>query len=83
VGVNDVHLYFFDASGTQSEPVDAVEVTAAIGAIPARRLTVTPVTSSHVSALGASLSAPGTWLLQVTTARVGVLTTFSIEVPIR
>lgn len=82
-GTNDIHLYFFDGAGTGTEPVDAVEITAATADIPPRRLTVTPVTPSHVSVYGASLAAPGTWTLQVTAVRSGTPTTLTIEVPIR
>lgn len=83
VGVNDIHLYFFHGPGTEPEAVDAVEVTAATGTIPPRRLTVTPITPSHVSAYGASLSSPGTWKIAVTAVRAGTPTTFNLEVPIR
>ena len=83
VGVNDIHLYFYDESGTEPFPVDAVEVTAAVGDIPARRLTVTPFTPSHVSLLDASLSSPGTWVLQVTAVEAGLPATFTLEVPLR
>lgn len=82
-GPNDIHLYFFDDAGTGPEPVDAVEVAAATGDIPARRLAVTPITANHVSVYGASLASPGTWTLEVTAVRAGTPTTLTIEVPIR
>lgn len=82
-GPNDIHLYFFDDAGTGPEPVDAVEVTAATGDIPARRLAVTPITANHVSVYGASLASPGTWTLEVTAVRAGTPTTLTLEVPIR
>lgn len=47
-GANTIHLYFFDAAGVAAAQVDAVEVTAATGTIPPRRLTVTPVTVLRV-----------------------------------
>ena len=82
VGSNDIHLYFFD-SANQTLPVDAVEITAGTADIPPRRLDITPITSSHVSAYGASLTSPGTWTITVTAVRAGVPVTFTIEVPIR
>jgi copper transport protein len=82
-GSNDVHLYFFDGAGTTPLAVDAVEATVATGDLPPRRLDITPVTSSHVSAYGAVLASPGTWTLEVTAVRVGVPTTYTFEVPIR
>ena len=82
VGPNDIHLYFYDGSG-QPLTVDAVEITAAVGDIPPRRLDVTPVTPTHVSALDASLSSPGTWTLEVTAASAGQVATFTLEVPLR
>lgn len=82
-GSNLIHLYFFDATGVVAEQVDAVEVTAATGTIPPRRLTVTPVTPSHVSLYDAALAAPGTWRLDVTVVRGGTPSTVTFEVPIR
>lgn len=81
-GSNDLHLYFFDDAG-QVFPVDAVEITAATGDIPPRRLDVTPISASHVSAYGASLSSPGTWTIAVTAVSAGVPVIFTFEVPIR
>jgi copper transport protein len=83
VGPNDIHLYFFAGDGTTPLAVDAVEITAAVGDIPPRRLDVTPVTPSHVSALDASLGTPGTWTIQVTASSAGRLATFTLEVPLR
>jgi copper transport protein len=82
-GSNDIHLYFFDAAGTTPLAVDAVEATVATGDLPPRRLDITPVTASHVSAYGTVLASPGQWTLQVTAVRVGVPTTYTIEVQIR
>lgn len=82
-GANTIHLYFFDATGVAAEQVDAVEVTAATGTIPPRRVTVTPVTPSHVSLYDAALTAPGTWRLDVTVVRAGAPSTVTFEVPIR
>jgi copper transport protein len=85
VGVNDVHLYFYDQSGTEPLVVTAVEVTAAVGDVPPRRLTVTPVTASHVSVLDASLSSTGRWSFTVTAVSAtsaGEPTTFTLEVPL-
>ena len=81
VGSNDIHMYFFD-DASQTLPVDAVEITAGTADIPPRRLDITPITSSHVSAYGASLTSPGTWTLTVTAVRAGVPVTFTIEVPV-
>jgi hypothetical protein len=83
VGPNDIHLYFYDGAGQEPLVVDAVEITAAVGEIPPRRLDVTPVTPSHVSALDASLSSPGTWTIQVTAASAGQVANFTLEVPLR
>lgn len=82
-GTNTIHLYFFDATGVATEQVDAVEVTAATGTIPPRRLAVTPVSPSHVSLYNAALTAPGTWRLAVTVVRAGRPSTVTLEVPIR
>ena len=83
VGLNDVHLYFFDSKGGGGFGVDAVEVTAATGSIPPRRLTVTPVTASHQSVYGSSLTTPGLWTITVTTLSSGRKTVFNAQVPIR
>ena len=58
-------MYFFDEAGVASYEIDAVEVTAAIGDIPPRRLKVTPVSPTHQSAYGASLPRPGEWTIRV------------------
>lgn len=83
VGTNTIHLYFYDASGSQPLNVDAVELWASVGDIPPRRLDVVPVTQSHVSAYGAALGAPGTWALEATAVSGGTTITFTTEVPIR
>lgn len=84
VGTNDIHLYFYDAEGTEPVIVYSVEIEAAIDDIPPRRLEVTPMTTSHVSALEASLSTPGTWTITVTAVGdAGTPVTFSLEVPVR
>lgn len=82
-GTNDMHLYFYDAASGSQLPVDAVELTAGTDGIPARRLDLVPVTSSHASALGASLTAPGTWTIEATVVRAGTPTTVTFEVPVR
>ena len=82
-GTNDMHLYFYDAATSAQLPVDAVELTAATDGIPARRLDLVPVTSSHASALGTSLPAPGTWTVEATVVRAGTPTTVTFEVPVR
>jgi copper transport protein len=82
VGPNDMHLYFFDPSGT-AVTIDAVEITVAFADVPARMVEVTPVTPSHVSAYGASLGQPGTWTVTVTAVRAGQPTVLNVEVPIR
>ena len=82
-GVNDVHLYFFDAATGVNLPVDAVEMTAATADLPPRRLDVIPVTASHVSALSVSFPSPGEWTIGVTFVSAGTSTTTSFEVPIR
>ena len=82
-GTNDMHLYFYEAGSGAQLPVDAVEVTAGTTGIPPRRIDIVPVSASHVSALGASLTAPGTWSVDVTVVRAGTPTTVTFEVPIR
>ena len=82
-GTNDLHLYFYDASTRAQLPVDAVEVTAETTGIPGRRIDIVPVSASHVSALRASLTTPGTWSIDVTVVRAGTPTTITFEVPIR
>ncbi len=82
-GPNDLHLYFFEPGGTEAATVDAVEMTAAVADIPPRRLTVTPITPTHVSALQATLTSPGTWTIEVTAVHEGQATTATFEVPIR
>src|SRR5690606_23413227 len=52
-GANDIHLYFYEASGSDPLPVDAVQVSAGTAEIPARVLPVTPVTTNHVTVSGA------------------------------
>jgi copper transport protein len=81
-GSNDVHVYFFGADGG-TPSIDAVEVLASTGDVPPRRLTVTPISPSHVSAYGASLASAGTWTLDISASQAGTITTFRIEVPIR
>ena len=82
-GINDLHLYFYEVDSGEVLPVDAVEVTASTADLPPRRLDVTPVTVSHVSVLGASLTAPGTWSIEVILVRAGTPTNVTFEVPIR
>ena len=82
-GPNDVHLYFFTDGGRTPATIDAVEIEASSATIPARRLTVSPITPSHVSAYGASLTSPGIWKLAVTAVHGGEATTLTLEVPIR
>jgi copper transport protein len=82
-GLNDLHLYFVDNSGTAPLAVDAVQVTAATTGVPARRLPVTPVSTNHVTVSGASLSSSGTWTIEVTAVQAGEPLVFRFEVPIR
>ena len=63
--------------------VDAVQVTASTGGVPARRLPATPVSTNHVTVAGASLPSAGTWTIEVTAVRAGVPLVFRSEVPIR
>jgi copper transport protein len=82
-GANDIHLYFYDL---EDQPADvlAVEVDAATGDLPPRSLDVTPVTTTHVSALSASLSSAGDWDLTITAVGADrTRATFTLEVPIR
>ena len=82
-GTNDLHLYFYVTGSGEVLAVDAVEVTASTSELPPRRLEVTPVTASHVSVFGASLTAPGSWTIDVTLVSAGSPSTVSFEVPIR
>jgi copper transport protein len=79
-GANDLHLYFSGPSGAAA--MDAVQVTAATGDVPARSLQVIPVTPDHVTVPGASLPSPGTWTIEVTAVQAGVPLVFTFEVPI-
>jgi hypothetical protein len=81
-GANDIHLYFYEGSGSEPLAVDAVQVTAATADVPARRLQVTPVTTNHVTVAGASLPSPGTWTVEVTAVQAGQPLIFTFEVPI-
>jgi copper transport protein len=83
VGPNALHLFFFEVDGVTPAAVDAVEVTAAVGEIPPRRLDVTPVTPEHATISGASLTQAGTWTIEVTAVRAGQPITVPFEVPIR
>ena len=82
VGTNEIHLYFLDAAGLP-RPVDAAEMTVGRAGVPARRVTVTPLTADHASAYGVSLPSPATWTLNVTAVREGRRFTASVRVPIR
>jgi copper transport protein len=81
-GANDIHLYFYEASGTDPLPVDAVQVSVGTADVPARVLPVTPVTTNHVTVSGASLPSAGTWTVEVTAVQAGRPLTFTFEVPI-
>lgn len=83
VGANDLHLYFYDRTGTEPLAVDAVAVQAAVADLPPRKLPVEPVAPTHVSVYGASLTSPGRWTVTVTAVRAGRPTVFSFEVPVR
>lgn len=83
VGDNTLHIYFYDAQGLQALPVDAVEVTAAVGDVPPRRIDVIPQGRNHVSAYDATLGAPGDWTIEVTAVSDGTSRTFTATVPIR
>lgn len=82
IGLNDMHFYFFDTRGLSPLDVDAVTASVAIGDLPARKVTVLPITPSHVSVTGAAFTAPGRWTVTVTALRQGAPTTFTFEVPI-
>ena len=83
VGLNDLHMYFFYKAGFASFDTDAVEVTAAIGDIPPRKLKVTPVSASHQSVYGASLPRPGEWVFRITALRAGTPRLFTVKVPVK
>ncbi len=83
VGDNTLHIYFFDEQGLTPLPVDAVEVTAAVGDVPPRRIDVIPQGRAHVSAYGATLGAPGDWTIEVTAVSDGTTRTFAAVVPVR
>ncbi len=51
--------------------------------IPARRVTVTPVTADHASAYAVAFPAAGAWTVEVTAVRAGTETTTDFEVQIR
>ena len=81
-GSNQLHLYFFDAGGATAS-VDAAEVIARVGDVPPRVLPLQPVTPSHFSAYGVSLTPGGRWRLDVTAVRRGQASTVTFEVPVR
>lgn len=81
VGSNNLHLYFYDEAGAPLT-ADAVEITVGTDTVPPRRVEVTPITPSHVSALNLSLPIAGTWELTVTVIAEGVPTLFELEVQI-
>ena len=83
VGENDIHLYFFDEAGQSLVPVDAVEVTVRTDQIDPRRVDLEALTPSHFSSYGASLAAPGNWILTITAVQQGQTSTYTIEVPVR
>lgn len=83
VGMNDIHLYLFEPGGGPPLDVDAVEITAGTSDIPARRLPVTAITGNHWSVYGASLTAPGTWSIDVAAVGAGSPISATFEVPLR
>ena len=81
-GANDLHMYFYAASGTEPLAVDAVQVQVSTDDVPPRTLPATAVSPNHVIATGASLPTSGTWTVEVTAVRTGQPVTFTAEVPI-
>ena len=62
VGLNTMHLYFYDASGNP-DGVDVATASISIRDIPARRIQLLPITGDHFSAAGFALPMKGVWTL--------------------
>jgi copper transport protein len=81
VGSNIFHVYF-QRDGLPVA-VDAAELAIASGDTPLRRVHLTPVTPSHLSALNLLIPTKGVWKFQVTEVRNGKATTTKFEVDIK
>ena len=79
-GPNDVHVYFTDDKGMPA-PIDAVELKVSSSKVEPRRVPVTTITSSHVTAAGVEL-APGRWKFTLIVVRKGEPATTEFKVPI-
>ncbi len=83
VGSNALHLYFYDAAGNPTDTVDAADATIEGDGIPARRISIEPITGDHYSALAFTIPRAGKWVIRLTTVRRGKPDEFVIEVPIK
>jgi copper transport protein len=79
-GPNQVHLYYTSPDGSPAE-VDASELTVATDGVEPRRIPLTPITTSHVTALDVALT-PGTWRFELTVVRRGEPERATFEVPV-
>ncbi|MFM7063258.1 MAG: CopD family protein, partial [Actinomycetes bacterium] len=80
-GPNTVHVYFTDAAGAPA-PVDAVELKVSSRSVEPRRVPLTTITASHVTATGVDLS-PGRWTFRFIVVLKGEPDDARIEVPIQ
>ena len=82
VGLNTLHLYFYDASGNPDR-VDVATASMSIRDIPARRIKLLPITGDHYTATGFTLPMKGVWMLTLNTIRKGRADTFNLEVSVK
>jgi copper transport protein len=82
-GPNSLHLYFYDSTGNPTDTVDAADATIEAKDIPARRISLQPISGDHYSALSFTIPRPGKWTIRLTTVRRGKPDEFVIEVPIK
>ncbi len=82
VGLNTMHLYFYDSEGNPDR-VDVATARVAIADIPPRRINLLPITGDHFSAGGFTLPTKGVWTLTLNMQRQGKTESFTIEVPVK
>ncbi len=82
VGINTLHLYFYDETGNPQN-VDVATASMATGDIPARRISLVPISADHYSAIGFSLPLKGLWILTLKAVREGKTETITLEIPVK
>ncbi len=82
IGSNTLHLYFFDETGNP-QSVDVATASIGFGDIPARRVSLVPISGDHYSAIGFSLPMKGLWTLTLQAVREGQTETVTLEVPVK